>query len=319
LAKEPTVTYADADPDFAASSTGHLLGGPLTKAVSIRRWVTVADVPDTELPPLPEYTCVKTDQPPNIDGNLDDAAWQEVEWSAPFGHIDDGALTGYDTRVALRWDDEYLYAAYRVTDPDIRAQTVEHHEHVYNLDDDVEIFVEYDGGYYELGINPINTIYEMRWTWIDRLIDDEDWPALEALFMTPEYLYYTRRSTERLGRLGDRDYDLPGLKTAVRVDGSINHPGDVDNGWTVEFALPWASFAALSRSPGQFPPTPGDTIRIQAYRAQHDWGAPTGEQRIKGGQAGRTPYEGYTWSTMGNGNVHNPERWIQVTFAEAGK
>lgn len=303
-------------PEQMSVKEGHLVRGEFPTSLSNRRWVTVADVPNRDLPDVPAYECRKTSTPVVVDGRLDEQAWADVEWSQPFGHIADGDLTGHETRIALRWDDHYLYAAYRVEDPDVRAHTVRHHEHVYQLDDDVEIFVELDGGYYELGVNPINTIYELRWTWVDRLIEDEDWAALEDLFKTPDYLYYTRRSSERLGRVGNLEFDLEGLQRAVYVDGAINQPNVRDKGWTVEFALPWKSLASISRSPHLLPPKPGDTLRIQAYRAQHDWHDVEGARRLQEHRPGATPYEGYTWSAMGNGNVHNPERWVTVTFTD---
>jgi hypothetical protein len=297
-------------------SDGHLAIGLTPRFHLVGRWATVADVPDRPLPPIPTYDCCRAPSPPRIDGVLDDI-WDRAPWSEPFGRIGGGVRDGHGTRVALLWDDAHLYAAYRVVDPDVRASSTMHHDQVYMTDDDVEIFVEGDGGYYELGVNAINTVYEYRWTWVQSLVERADWAGVEELFKLPDFLYYTARHGERLGRVGDMDFDLPGLRHAVQVSGTLNWPHDVDEGWTAEFAIPWTGLATIGRTRQPFPPMPGDTIRIQAYRAQHDWNNPERTARLSQGWPGATPFEGHTWSAMGNGNVHNPERWVPVRFLDA--
>ena len=295
-------------------SDGHLAVGLAPRFPHVPRWATVADVPDRPLPPIPAYVCKRTASPPRIDGSVADDAWGRATWSDPFGSIGIGAEDGYETRVALLWDDTQLYAAYRVSDPDVRASSTVHHDQVYMTDDDVEIFVEGSGGYYELGVNAINTVYEYRWTWLQPLLERADWAGLEELLKLPDFLYYTARGGERLGRVGEMDFDLPGLRHAVQVSGTLNWPHDADDGWTANFAIPWAGLASIGRTPQPFPPVPGDTIRIQAYRAQHDWSDLEGAARLAPVWPGATPFQGYTWSAMGNGNVHNPERWVHVLF-----
>ena len=48
------------------------------------------------------------------------------------------------------------------------------------------------------------------------------------------------------GRAVDR-WEIPGLKSAVHVDGTINDPRDTDRGWSVELAFPWAVLGELAR------------------------------------------------------------------------
>ena len=315
----PRQSLPDSPVPFPADlySDGHIAVGLTPKFPLVPRWATVAEVPDRLLPPIPVYDCLRTPSPPRIDGVLHDDVWGRAHWSEPFGAIGDGVRNGHETRVALLWDDTHLYAAYRVTDPDIRAFSTMHHDQVYMTDDDVEIFVEGDGGYYELGVNAINTVYEYRWTWVQTLVERGDWAGLEALFKLPDFLYYTARASETLGRVGEMDFDLAGLTHAVQVSGTLNRPHDVDQGWTAEIAIPWAGLASIGRTPQPFPPAPGDTIRIQAYRAQHDWNDPERAARLAQSWPGATPFLGHAWSAMGNGNVHNPERWVPVRFVDA--
>lgn len=301
---------ADLKPEFLGD--GHLAVGPTPRFPEVPRWATVANVPDRALPDIPCYTCRRVSSPLIIDGRLDEPAWDRAEWSRPLGRIETGILDAPPCSVALLWDETYLYAGFRVADPDIRGAAVRHHEQLYMKDDDAEIFVKGDGRYYEIGVNPINTIYEFRWTWLEPLIAAGDFAGIEALFKTQDFVYYTARRGERAGRVGDMNWELPGLRHAVAIDGTLNMPGDVDRGWTVEYALPWAGLAEI----GVPPPVPGAELRVQAYRACHDRTNLAKAEEMSKAWPGATPYEGYTWSTMGNGNVHNPERWPLITLSD---
>jgi len=242
--------------------------------------------------------------------------WDQATWSEPFGRIGDGVRTGYDARVALLWDDSCLYAGFMITDPDIRAKATLHHDQLYMTDDVAELFVDVDGGYYEIGVNAINTVYEYRWSWVQRLVENRDWSNLEELLKLPNFLYYTAREADDLGRVGDMDFELPGLQHPTQVRGTINSPENVDDGWTVEIAIPWSGLASVGSTPGPYPPRPGDSIRIQAYRAQHDWSDHAGAEELSRAWPGATPFAGHAWSTQGNGNIHNPERWVSVQFVD---
>ena len=40
--------------------------------------------------------------------------------------------------------------------------------------------------------------------------------------------------------------DLEGLRSRVEVEGTVNEPGDVDQSWRVEVAIPFAGLAKLA-------------------------------------------------------------------------
>ena len=254
------------------------------------------------LPPVYEYKCLRTPKPLIIDGKLDEAVWQRVTWSSPFVKIDTGVPVSLDSRVALLWDDDYLYAGFKYEDHEIWGTHVEHHDHVYHNDSDAEIFILGDGVYYELGVNPINTIYEVFWTWVEPLVMRQDIARLNQLFATESCFYFLPRTGERMGRFGERDWELPGIKHAVHVDGTLNCPAIRDTRWTVEFALPWAGLGALGRPT---PPRPGDIWRIGASRCQHFHDA----------QGNNTSVD-WSWNRHGYINMHIPERWSKVRFVE---
>ncbi len=255
------------------------------------------------LPPVAEYDCLRADAPIVVDGRLDEPAWQRAAWSAPFVKMDTGAPVSLDSRIALLWDDDYLYAAYRYEDHEIWGTHVEHHDHVYHHDSDAEIFIDGAGVYYELGVNPINTIYEVFWTWLEPVVARRDTERLNHFFSLENFLYFVPRPGAALGRIGETDWELPGLRHAVQVDGALNCPAIRDNGWTVEFALPWESLKALGNP--HTPPHPGDVWRIGASRCQHFHD-----------EQGNNISVDWSWNRHGYINMHIPERWTQVRFVD---
>jgi Carbohydrate family 9 binding domain-like len=282
------------------SQLGPVEVGPAPRS-KISRWAKLSQVDLSRLPPVKTWACLRTTEAMTVDGRLDEPVWQRAQWSEPFGMIHDGSPTPLETRVALLWDDQYLYAAYKVEDPDIRASMTAFNDHVYLNDEDVELFFEGNGYYYEIGLNALNTSYQIRWTWIERLVREQRFAELEALFKTPDFLYYVARDGENIGRHADLNYRLPGCKHAVFIDGTINCPEVKDQGWTVEIALPWSGLKDIAGGRAT-PPRPGDTFRMTAYRCHHD-------------RATRTA-KGWTWSVMGNNNIHIPERWNDVVFVD---
>ena len=265
------------------------------------RWAKVQQVDLSTLPPVKTWECLRTSEPITIDGRLDEPGWSRAKWSEPFGMIHDGSPTPLDTRVAFLWDDQYLYAAYRVEDPDIRASMTGFNDHVYFNDEDVELFFEGNGYYYELGLNALNTSYQIRWTWDEPLVRELRFAELEQLFKAPDVLYYVAREGEQLGRHADLNYQLPGCKHAVFIDGTINCPAVKDRGWTVEIALPWSGLEQIAGG-RTLPPRAGDSFRMTAYRCHHN-------------RTTRTA-KGWTWSVMGNDNIHIPERWNNIVFVD---
>jgi hypothetical protein len=282
------------------SSIGPSEVGP-TPRTKFGRWCRVPQVDLATLPPVKTYECMRTNEKMTIDGRLDEAVWSRVKWSEPFGFIHNGGKTPLETRIALLWDSEYLYAGYKVEDPDIRASMSGFNDHIYFNDEDVELFFEGAGYYYEMGLNALNNGYQIRWTWVEQVAKRRDYAELEELFKAPDYLYYVARDGEKMGRHADLNYQLPGFKHAVHIDGSINCPEVKDKGWTVEVALPWASLKHIAMSK-PVPPKNGDVFRMTAYRCHHD-------------RATRS-VKGWTWSVMGNDNIHIPERWNQVVFSD---
>jgi len=266
------------------------------------RTIFMPEAPFAGLPPVHEYDCLRTNTPIVVDGRLDEEAWQRVTWSTPFVKMDTGVPVELDSRLALLWDDRYLYAAFRYEDHEIWGTHTGHHDHVYVNDSDAEIFIEGEGYYYELGVNAINTIYEVFWIWLEPVVERKDFRSLNRYFSTENFLYFLPRPGNKMGRFGELDWELPGLEHAVQVYGSLNCPRIRDQGWTVEFALPWEGLRALGKP---VPPKDGDVWRIGASRCQH----------FHDEQGNNASVD---WSLNAHGviNMHVPQRWNKVRFLD---
>lgn len=102
------------------------------------------------------------------------------------------------------------------------------------------------------------------------------------------------------------DWDFPGLKTAVQIDGKINDPSHIDKGWTVEIALPWEGIQKLYDSK-QFPPKAGDSLRAAFFRFEN--------LRVHGKSIPESA--GFALDKHGIYDSHLPERFSFLDFAES--
>ncbi len=200
----------------------------------------------------------------------------------------------------MLWDDTNLHVSYRVEGPHRPPVMDQPRDHVYIADDAVEFFIEGSGYYYEIGRNVDNIGYEVRWAWMEHLVEEQDFDELESWLTLGDYIYYRKRAGERLGRIGEMDYELPGLVTTIN---DVATSGGLIDGWTATLILPWESLAPSLN--GAWPPSHGDSVRMAGYRI-HQLLEPADRAS-----------ESHVWSVMGNRDIHNPERWTVVTFSDA--
>jgi len=235
------------------------------------------------------YLCHFTGVPLTIDGRLDEAAWATAPWTSDFVDIQGAAKATprFRTRAKLLWDEDYLYIAAEIQEPHVWA-TVTNHDEVIFQDPDFEIFMDPDGdthNYYEFEINALNTSWDLR---LDKPYQD--------------------RGTAH------NEWDIPGLKSAVHVRGTLNDPSDVDEGWTVELAFPWKVLAQYARHAGA--PNEGEQWRIDFSRVE--WQITTNDNRYQ--KVPHQPEDNWVWSPQGVVDMHRPEMWglLQFTRQAAG-
>lgn len=245
-----------------------------------------------------------------IDGKLDEADWQRGAWSTNFVDLISGKSAMHDTKVCVMWDDQYLYVAYKVEEPNVQAKFTERDSLIYQ-ENDVELFVAGEDAYYEFEINALGTIYEGMFVWqsvyetsgIAKLPElDRTRPEIKSQPFTGVGFQQHPRGP-RWAFLG---WDFPEAKTAVHVEGTINDDSDQDRGWTVELAFPWKEFAVLNMSkPRSLPPKPGDVWRMDFSRFnQYKEPAPAEDSG------------GWALSYHGVWDSHIPECFPYVTFRD---
>lgn len=235
------------------------------------------------------YIATYTQTPPVIDGHINDEAWAGASWSALFTDIEDAKriAPAYATRFKMKWDNHFLYIAAEITEPHIWANLKKHDQVVFN-DNDFEVFIDPDNNthqYFEIEANAINTIFD--------------------LFMTMPY---------RNGAGPLISWDAPGMHTAVKVQGKLNKSSRIDQGWTLEMAIP---YAALTIGNQPKIPTTDDLWRINFSRVEWDTEVIHHKYVKKKDAAGKNlPEHNWVWSPQGVVNMHYPERWGYLQFSK---
>ena len=166
------------------------------------------------------------------DGKLDDATWKAVP-SIAIAHaaVNKNKLDTPSGLVQLAWDDTHLYAAFRINDNNIIAPTGLEEVQV-SQNDSAELFYLENprfGIYWELNAGPQGE-------------------KLDALMM---------KYPHKWGGVQRLDESLEGMQIGIAIDGTLNEPGDVDKGYTIEVAIPWKQLRASGR-----PPRKGDQAWI---------------------------------------------------------
>jgi hypothetical protein len=234
--------------------------------------------------------CHRTAMPLTIDGRLDEPAWRATEWSAPFVDIDGVRPVRHATQMKMVWDETALYIAARLDEPDLWA-TITRRDAVIFQDHDFEVFLDPGGDtheYYELEVNALGTAWD--------------------LFLVKPY---------RDGGPALHAWDIAGLRVGVDVRGTLNRPGDRDEGWTVELALPWESLREAS--PTRRAPRDGEQWRVNFSRVQWtmDIAGDGYRKRLDATTGKPLPEDNWVWSPQGAIDMHMPERWGTVQFSTA--
>jgi predicted metalloprotease with PDZ domain len=244
-----------------------------------------ADAATSSAIPAPRgYVCQRAEIPIKVDGRLDDEAWKAAPWTDAFVDIEGGRRSPprFNTRAKMVWDDDYFYVGALLEEPHVWG-TLKAHDSVIFKDNDFELFIDPDGDnheYYEIEINALNTVWD--------------------LLLKKPY---------RDGGPAINEWEIPGLKTAVHVEGTLNDPTNIDQTWSVELAIPWKALAEFSHRPA--PPKDGDQWRINFSRVQ--W-----QHQIQDGKYGKvsnSTEDNWVWTPQGAVDMHRPERWGYVQFS----
>jgi len=228
------------------------------------------------------YECRRATKPIEINGHLAKPEWLIAAWSEPFVDIEGDKKPNprFLTRMKMLWDDQHLYIAAQMEEPHVWATLTKTNSVIFH-DNDFEVFIDPDGdalNYVELEVNAFNTIW--------------------SLLLPKPY---------RDGGGPLENWHLKDVKTAVQIQGTINNPEDIDEGWSVEIAVPWSDLKDIA-----LPPKPGDTWRINFSRVEWDTDIVNHSYTKVEGH----PEHNWVWSPQGMIDMHQPEQWGYVKFVE---
>lgn len=230
------------------------------------------------------YVCRRAMGPLKIDGNIHKPGWTNAPWTDAFVDIEGNRKPPprFHTHAKMLWDDQFLYIAAEMEEPQIWATLTERDSIIFN-DNDFEIFLDPDNDgqlYAEIELNALNTVWD--------------------LLLVKPY---------RAGGPYLTDWNIPGLQHAVQLDGPINQPEVKAIGWSAEFAVPWKAIQAISNVPS--PPKDGDQWRINFSRVEWTTKVVNGKiHKVKD-----NPEDNWVWSPHGVVDMHRPERWGVLQFS----
>lgn len=233
------------------------------------------------------YTAPFTNTAPLIDGDISDAVWQQASWTGHFVDIEGGGKPQppFQTRVKMLWNDSCLFVAAQLQEPHVWGALTNRDAIIY-YDNDFEVFIDPDNNthhYFEVEVNALNTVMD--------------------LFMVKPY---------RNGAGAFLGYDVAGLNTAVKVQGTLNNADDRDSSWTLELAIPFRSLFIGNKWRA---PHEGELWRINFSRVEWDVEVKVGAYQVKRNEKGaRLPEHNWVWSPQGVINMHYPERWGYLQF-----
>lgn len=165
-----------------------------------------------------------------LDGRLDEAGWKTAG-KIHLRRSDGRAEPRQPTYAYAAWTQSELLLAFHCTDDDILSPYGKRDDPLY-LQEAVEVFLDPDadrGDYMEFEVSPTGVRFDAAFS--------------------------ARRQGMDLGF-------NPASQVAVAAAGTVNRPGDEDQAWSVELAIPFAEMVGRGRRP----PKVGDCWRANFFR-----------------------------------------------------
>ena len=243
-----------------------------------------------------------------VDGALDEKAWDKATWSEEFVDIASDETPRFRTRVKLLWDDAFLYVAAELQEPNVWANisstchcNSSSEDQVIFHDNDFEVFVDCEGSthnYKEFEVNAVNSTWDLL---LNRAYDNGGSENSSRVF-------------------GPEGFDLLayGLRSATRVYGGLNDPSKASahDRWTAEIALPLDGL--MAGQPEAADPRrsqlPAKPVLWRINFSRVEWRVSVhGGKYIK--EAKRE--DNWVWQRQGEVAMHLPERWGFVQFSNS--
>jgi hypothetical protein len=184
-----------------------------------------------------DYHCLFTNNALIIDGKANEKIWEKAV-SVDFVAHENEPLKAKSWFKAS-WDNDYLYFFFWLQDKDITGKMTQRDDHLWH-EEVMEIFLDVD-------CNP-KTYYEFEWNPLNTLLD----------------LYVLNPNCTRDVIRQWWSWDCEGIKSAVQVKGTLNNAEDIDEGWSLEVAIPLTEL----QSAKNIPPKANDTWRFDVTRRE---------------------------------------------------
>ena len=243
----------------------------------------------------PCYVCPRATKPFVLDGRLDKDFWADVPFTDDFLDIQGTHMPvpRFRTRAKMQWDDENFYFGAVLEGDEIWGHLTER-DCVIFYDNDFEIFIDPDSDtqqYYEFEMNALNTVWD--------------------LLLTKAYRDFGGKPVNC--------YDMHGLRTAVHIDGTLNEVNPNNKQWSVEVVIPFAAISECAKE--NRAPKDGEFYRVNFSRVQ--WLADQKDnkwvKRVNPETGSSYPEDNWVWAATGVINIHYPELWSYVFFADGSK
>jgi hypothetical protein len=172
-----------------------------------------------------------------MDGILDEPAWEKAQSVGPFQFQWYESGEKEQTEAKIVWDDERIYFAFKCNDKYISAERYSPNDPV-SRDDCCEAFIA-----------PVPEGPERM-----------DYINYEINCIGTWKVGYHANSRKKV--LGSWD-DPWGIEIGRSISGTCNKDDDIDEGWVLEFSVPWAHFKEFA---AKFPPKNGQVIYVGLHR-----------------------------------------------------
>ncbi len=253
----------------------------------------------------PVYYCPRAKGAFTLDGRIHKPFWEDVPFTDDFLDISGPhfPVPRFRTRVKMCWDDENLYISALLEGNEIWAN-IKKRDSVMYYDNDFEVFLDPSSSghnYMELEMNAFNTQWD--------------------LMLTHPY---------RDGGRSISCWDIPGVETAVYIEGEVNNPNADNKFWSVEIKMPFKPLMEtyskevnpddLERCyPCRTAPREGEFWRMNFSRVQWTVDVVDGKYQKRTSAEGKwLPEDNWVWAATGLIDIHCPEFWGFVFFTKDG-
>ena len=218
------------------------------------------------------YPCRFTPEPVKVDGKLDEPAWHKAPVLDFFIPVT-GAKPESKTEGRVMWDREYLYVGFKAYDQDIWGYHTARDAQTCN-EDVLEVFFKTgvdEEAYYNFEINALGTVYDA----------------------------FNIRRAAAGGHYRWSQWNCPGLKVGVKIEGTLNNWKDVDEYWQMEVAIPFAGLPTLKGKP----PAENDVWLFHLSRYDYSVYLPEGEELT-------------SCAPLKKVDFHRYEDWLKLKFVK---